>query len=331
MPQSQLLSVFRSRDLIGIDGVCDGDQISFADDLLLDDCYALTPSARRAGLLVGLGPRLQTLRVIDGSELGTPGQAIHIDSCLTFMDTHGSINEVLILVAVDQGMASDVFVLPLGEMDSAASYRLVRVDRTSATRRFAELACVSFARGTHITMATGQQRPIEDLSIGDMVLTRDNGARPVRWIGKATLRATGIFAPVCFAPGVLNNHRALTVSPDHRLMVYQRHDALGAGHKEILIKARHLVNGTTVTQREGGFVEYYQILLEDHELIYAEGIASESLLVNAHTSAAIPEDIARPLLSETAPVKRPVPHYEVAETLLTAPDTVSLLKLASTG
>tara|TARA_B110000967_G_scaffold63843_1_gene65749 strand:+ start:73 stop:369 length:297 start_codon:yes stop_codon:yes gene_type:complete len=83
----------------------------------------------------------------------------------------------------------------------------------------------------------------------------------------------------------------LLVSPDHRLFVYQRQDKLGAGRSEVLVKVRHLVNGDSVYRHDGGFVDYFQLLFDKHQIIYAEGIAAESLQIDPRTRAAVPEDV----------------------------------------
>ncbi|MFC3117995.1 Hint domain-containing protein [Jhaorihella thermophila] len=129
---------------------------------------------------------------------------------------------------------------------------------------------------------------------------------------------------------MLNNNRDLVVSPEHRLFVYQRRDALGAGSPEILIKARHLVNGSSVYVREGGFVDYYQILFDHHHIIYAEGIAAESMLVDPRTRPVLPEELLTrvgTLLSD----KGGAHGVEVQEALLNRPDAIDLLRRASAG
>lgn len=324
------LPVLQSRDLRVVSGVNEGDTLSFADELMLDDVYALRPRPARGTMLVALGPRLHSLRVQPGSALGTAGNAVHLDSCLTFMDERGSIIEMLVLVEVEDDMAIDVYCMPLSAPAHDAPYRLVGIDRHAATRRFSQVACVSFAKGTRITTATGHQCPIDELRVGDMILTRDGGAQPLRWIGHATMRAAGDFAPVRIAAGTLNNPTDLLISPDHRILIYQREDRLGIGQSEVLIKARHLINGTTVVQQSGGYIDYYQLLFDEHHLIYAEGVASESLLMSARTRPAVPADIAAQILGDAdAQPSRTPQHYEVASSLLSKPDTVALLKAAS--
>ena len=81
--------------------------------------------------------------------------------------------------------------------------------------RFAEIARVSFTRGTRITMSSSVQVPIEDIRVGDNVLTRDYSPQSVRWIGETTLRAVGEFAPVVIRNGALHNANNLILSPDH--------------------------------------------------------------------------------------------------------------------
>lgn len=204
--------------------------------------------------------------------------------------------------------------------------RLVGADRDTAAAKFGDVACVRFARGTHITLASGAQVPIEDLKIGDHVLTRDAGPQDIRWIGGTTLRAVGDYAPVVIREGALFNSRDLVLFPDHRLFIYQREDRIGAGRSEVLVKVRHLINGDTVYQQDGGFVDYFQILFDDHQIIYAEGIAAETLLVDARTRAALPDGVASDDHNDT-------PHqaFEVTESLANRPDVVSLLKKASSS
>ena len=313
-------------------GVAEGDALSFADELALDDIYGLQPGAPRRRMTIALGPEARTFEIAEGSEVGTPGNLVHLDSCLTFMGPDGATFEALVLVEVEEDSAASISMLPLAAFREKTDYRLVGIDRKTATTRFAEVACVSFTRGTHITMASGEQRPIEHLRVGDRVLTRDDGPQAIRWIGQSTLRAVGEFAPVVIRKGTLNNENDLILSPDHRIFVYQRSDHLGAGRAEVLVKVRHLINGTTVTQEDGGFVEYFQLLFDDHQIIYAEGIAAESLLIDQRTRGAVPTEVSRQI-SATGPGHAHRQHldYEVRESLLTQPDAVELLRRASTS
>lgn len=331
-PSAQTLPVYRAGDFVVSEGVARGDGLTFADELELDDIYQLRPGAERERLDLYVPDSAEGFRVAAGSALGTPDGQVVLDSCLTLMAPDSTTLEALVLVEVEAGEAAAVYLLPLATLIPHVGYRLVGVDRHAATARFAEMACVSFTRGTHITVASGAQVPIERLRVGDKVLTRDDGPQEIRWIGQTTLRAVGAFAPVVIRKGALHNENDLEVSPDHRIFVYQRKDRLGAGRAEVLVKVRHLVNGDTVYQRDGGFVDYFQLLFDDHQIIYAEGIAAESLLIDPRTRSAVPREIER-RISGNRPGHAHRQHldYEVQESLLSTPDAVALLKRASSS
>ena len=324
------LPVYQGWVLSCVHGANEGDALTFADELSLDDGYAFAQDAAQVRLAIESSDT-GDITVGEDTGTGTPGAALHLDSCLTFMSPDGATTEVLVLVEVDMfGDMAQVYALPLAPLSARSDYTLVGIDRDDAPRKFAEVACVSFTRGTKITLASGQQRQIEDLKVGDRVLTRDNGMQDIRWIGHSTVRAVGDFAPIVIKTGALNNDCDLVVSPDHRLFIYQREDAIGAGHKEVLVKARHLVNGDSIVQQDGGFVEYYQLLFDGHEIIYAEGIAAETLLVDTRTRGALPpeldETLARSLPGHSG---RAHLQFEIQKSLIDRPDAADQLRAAS--
>ncbi|SDG01337.1 Hint domain-containing protein [Alloyangia pacifica] len=326
------VTVYRGAHLRVVSGANLGDELSFAEELQPDDVYALSPAARPMRLAV-LPAGASPFRIAAESDLGQPGADLHLDACLTFMSGDGTITEALLLVATTaEGLVAEVCLMPLAPMLPRKDYALVGVSRDTALARFAQAACVSFTGGTMITLASGAQRAVEDLRVGDRVLTRDDGPQELRWIGHQTLRAVGAFAPILIRAGTLNAARDLLVSPDHRLFVYQRSDRLGAGRSELLLRARHLINGETVLRQEGGFVDYFQMLFDHHQIIYAEGIAAESMLVDTRTRAALPAELSGQLAG-LLPRHRSSdqPELEVQETLLQRPDVAELLRRSSAG
>ncbi|MEM9524605.1 MAG: Hint domain-containing protein, partial [Pseudomonadota bacterium] len=129
-----------------------------------------------------------------------------------------------------------------------------------------------------------------------------------------------------------NNSGDLILSPDHRLFIYQRRDELGVGRAEVLIKAKHLVNDDTIYQREGGFVEYFHILFDKHEIIFAEGIQAESLLVSGHTMAALPHDMANEVTARFPKrAKQQRLGAEADRSLMQGRDPAEVLRRASMG
>ncbi|MBQ2260474.1 MAG: Hint domain-containing protein [Loktanella sp.] len=317
--QSLTIDVFSATDMRVVDGVLIGETLSFADELVMDDIYALSEQAVAQPLdLVITEAGLQR-------ESGARN-TVHLDCCLTLMTADGSTEEALVLVEESAGGVVAIYLLALGDIVADQHYRLVGLTRQSATKRFAEASAGSFARGTHITMADGRQRKVELLDPGDLILTRDAGKQKVRRIVQATLRATGDFAPVVITQGTLHNAHDLVLRPDHRIFVYQRKDLLGAGRAQVLVKARHLVDDVTVQRRRGGFVDYFQIILDEHQFIYAEGIAAETHLLDARTAAAWPS-------GQAGSLHRPQPHlrYEVTGGLIDPQRAADLLRRASTA
>ena len=269
-------------------GANEGDPIGGVADVVPGDSYRLARDAQPRQLAIWDGP--DGAEVADGSEVGRPGDRVLLELCHSLMAPGGTLVEI-VLLTVDGDDDTTRHLLPLTPMEPRGEYELVASEPELAARRLADIASVSFITGTRLTMANGRQVPVEQLRAGDRLLTRDHGPQEIRWIGQQVSRATGALAPVLIRAGTLNTAHDLRLFPHHRLFVWQRRDELGTGRAEILVRAAHLVNGKTVLREEGGFLESYQILFGAHEIIYAEGIAVESLLVTPQTRAALPEDV----------------------------------------
>lgn len=135
------------------------------------------------------------------------------------------------------------------------------------------VAC--FAAGTRIAVPGGVV-PVEELAVGDPVLTRDRGAQPVRWIGRSVRAAAGADAPVEIRAGTFGDHGTLRLSQCHRVMIEGARAELLFGEAEVLVKAKHLVDGRAVRVVEGGEVAYFHLLFDRHEVVLAEGLPCES-------------------------------------------------------
>ena len=279
--------VFTAEAIYVIHGVNSGDGLAGPDELCEGDIYALEDGAAPLRMVLNHCQGGQTIAA--GSQVGHPGETLRLKARYTLMAPDGDKVELLYLqLDGGQGLA-----LPLSPMGEGQDYTLVAIDDDPEEVPLADLLCVSFARGTMITLADGRQSAIEALQPGEKVLTRDHGPQPVRWLGKATLRAVGSFAPIVITAGTLGNAGDLIVSPHHRIFLYQRQRKAGLDTSELLVQAKHLVDDERIFQREGGFVDYFSIVFDHHEIIYAEGVPAESLMVNDATLSRLPADLAK--------------------------------------
>jgi len=133
-------------------------------------------------------------------------------------------------------------------------------------------------RGTTITTVDGD-RKIEDLKIGDLLPTMFGGSRPIQWIARYPFKKSDPAKPwpkdvrpiriarSALAPNI--PHADLYVTPEHAFLI----DGL-------LIPVGNLVNGTTIARHEARDceeLEYFNIKVEGHDVIYAEGAPVETL------------------------------------------------------
>ncbi len=137
----------------------------------------------------------------------------------------------------------------------------------------ASAAC--YCRGVCVTTEDGE-RPVEDLAVGDHVITFSGHRRRIRWIGRRSytgrlLAANPTLRPIRFCAGSLGDglpRRDLRVSPEHSMFL-----------DGILVPARCLVNGISIVQEHGlGRVDYFHVELDSHDVLLAEGAPSESFL-----------------------------------------------------
>jgi Ca2+-binding RTX toxin-like protein len=135
---------------------------------------------------------------------------------------------------------------------------------------------VCFTPGARILTPHGE-RAIETLRVGDRVITCDHGAQPIRWIGSRTVPGTDRFAPISVAANVLDGAtRPLLVSPQHRFLFTGYKAELLFGSSEVLIAAKHLLDGRDVVASARTAVTYIHLMFDQHQIIYADGAATES-------------------------------------------------------
>ncbi|WP_298905653.1 Hint domain-containing protein [uncultured Aliiroseovarius sp.] len=146
-------------------------------------------------------------------------------------------------------------------------------------------AVVCFANGTLIATPNGQQ-PIETLNEGDQVLTDKGESRTIRWIGRRQVSQFELLlapklCPVRIRAGALGHQlpeRDLLVSRQHRILIRSKVAERMFGTKEVLIPAIKLVGCTGIeVEEQPRALEYFHILLDEHEILLANGAPAESL------------------------------------------------------
>ncbi len=158
-----------------------------------------------------------------------------------------------------------------------------------------EVPC--FTAGTMIA-TPGGLRKVEDLRVGDLVMTADNGAQAIRWIKarrvhRWALSATERLRPVRIKAGALGAgcpEVDLLVSQQHRMLVRSRIAERMFEADEVLVAAKHLIGLPGIEVAEDvADVTYLHFLCDRHEVVFANGAPTESLYAGPMAMKALGE------------------------------------------
>jgi hypothetical protein len=133
---------------------------------------------------------------------------------------------------------------------------------------------ICFMPGTLIATPDGLVA-VEQLTLGQKVVTSTGGLSPVRWIGRQTvarLFADELQNPIRIKANAIDENvpsRDLFLSPGHALLV-----------DGVLAQAGTLVNGTSILRETDvpAIFTYYHVELDDHSLILAENVPAETFI-----------------------------------------------------
>lgn len=165
---------------------------------------------------------------------------------------------------------------------------------------------ICFASGTRIKTPSGNKK-VEDLQVGDMVMTKDAGAQPLLWkgsrkISNPELQLSPSMRPIRITKGALPNgkpNRDLLVSPNHQILLQDWQSQLLFGESEVLVPAKALVDNQTVFVDEAAqSVEYFHLMLEQHHILISEGAETESFYPGPVSLKMLAPDIRYELLTE---------------------------------
>jgi Ca2+-binding RTX toxin-like protein len=183
-------------------------------------------------------------------------------------------SDVVVTDTVGDGSGDAVLTFPNGQ---TVILQGVSPAQVTGRANMQAIGIPCFASGTPIRVPGGWKN-VEDLVPGDRVVTRGGAVEPVIWSGSRLLRAGEIEArpslrPVKIRPGALGNRGEVRLSPQHAVLML-------LDGEEVLVRAVHLAKhgyrGCRIaegTRRIG----YHHILLPDHAVLDADGLAAESL------------------------------------------------------
>lgn len=199
-------------------------------------------------------------------------------------DGHHSFS-VTIIAVPDTGAQLLMLVGELPPVDQDLWVVRTSIDRThsGAGARVAG-GVICFTPDTRLATPDGV-RQIRQLRPGDRVLTRDNGPQEVLWTGHRRMSGARLYAmphlrPIRFkvnAMGLYRPDEDLLVSPQHRMLVTGPQAQALFNTAEVLVAAEDLINDVTITVdhalRE---VTYVHVLFERHNVVWANGLETES-------------------------------------------------------
>lgn len=174
----------------------------------------------------------------------------------------------------------------------------------SQTTTNANVVC--FAAGTMIRTPSGDV-PVERLAQGDMVCTADNGAQPIRWIGARKVDSIDLAAnpklrPVHIRAGSLGGGLPtsdLLVSRQHRMLLSSQKMRTVCDKDEALVAAIRLTETSPhiFVDLDVEEVDYFHILFDQHQIIYANDAPSESLYTGKQALLALDRDAYDEIIS----------------------------------
>jgi hypothetical protein len=138
-----------------------------------------------------------------------------------------------------------------------------------------------FCAGTRILTDRGEVL-VEDLKVGDLVVTSSGALRPVKWLGHREVNCRAQpncrhLSPIRIAREALGPGRPsqdLYLSSGHSVCV----DLVG----EVFIPAGYLINGATIAQIEVDEVSYWHVELDSHDILIANNLPAESYMAMAN-------------------------------------------------
>lgn len=186
-----------------------------------------------------------------------------------------------------------------------------------------------FAPSTPLQTPQGL-RPAGSLRAGDWVETVDAGPQQVLWSGRVSLPALGNLRPVRLSAPSFGETHDLWLLPQHRVALSGPAVEYIFGEDEVLVEARHLVDGCSALQPDRpNVLGWHGILLAGHHLLIADGCRIESL--NTGRLARQPALAATTALADLARMGTLPEHRHPARRVLSGYETMTLAAVRAQG
>ncbi|SDC64382.1 Hint domain-containing protein [Ruegeria marina] len=123
-------------------------------------------------------------------------------------------------------------------------------------------------------------RALRDIRRGDTVITANGDAVPVLQTVSRTMPAFGSTAPLTVRRPYFGLRQDIVVAPSQRFLLSGSQVEYLFGREAVLVSARHLVGGHSVTPARAGMtVTYGQLLLPSNDAVVTAGTLAESLYI----------------------------------------------------
>jgi hypothetical protein len=169
----------------------------------------------------------------------------------------------------------------------------------------ADIVPICLCRGTLVMASTGLKK-IEDLCLGDKIRRPDGSLVKLRQIFHTRICGLGLntntkLRPIRIMAGALGNGlpaRDLLVSRQHRMLLKSKIAERMFGEVEVLVTAIKLTKLPGIFVDDAAQeVEYFHLLFDRHEIIFAEGALTESLYTGPEALKAVSPEAREEILT----------------------------------
>ena len=228
-----------------------------------------------------------SVNTIAGKDVYLVNTGVHKDGAVALVDNGTVVAFISFdsVVTPSSGPAAGLSSTQVGSTGNNQNESLVSTDGVTYSNQTPDGGTIPcFLRGTLIQTASGDL-PVESLAPGMKVARADGGTAVLRWKGHVQVGATGpdaeANAPYVVPRGAFGRNcprKDTYLSPNHRVSLSDPAFELLFEANEVLIPVKHLAGWAGIHQdRTVKQPEYYHLLFDSHEVIVANGLASESL------------------------------------------------------